>query len=78
MKSDYDRGYEDGRKNTAREMAKAALKVEKKLRLQIGLLQRTVDYLKTCVSCADFNCQTKKCILQDGTCINFNKWRKPE
>lgn len=80
--SDYENGYAEGlaegRRNTAREMAKAALKVENRLRRKIDKLQQTVDYLKTCVSCADFNCQKRCCILQDGACANFNKWRMPE
>ena len=76
--SDYEKGYAEGQRNTARNMAKASLKVENQLRRKIEKLQATVDYLKSCVSCAEFNCQKKHCILQEGTCVNFNKWRKPE
>ena len=76
--TDYEKGYKDGQRGTAREMAKAALKVENRLRRKIDELQQTVDYLKTCVSCAEFNCQKRKCNLLNGTCINFNKWRMPE
>ena len=76
--TEYDRGYAEGQRNTARNMAKAALKVEKRLRHEIEKLQQKVDYLKSCASCADFNHQKRHCILQNGTCINFNKWRMPE
>lgn len=55
MQSEYDRGYAEGQRNTARNMAKAALKVENQLRRKIEKLQATVDYLKSCVSCAEFN-----------------------
>lgn len=76
--NEYERGYEEGRRNTAREMAKSALKVEKRLRNEIAKLQQIVDYLKSCASCAEFNHLNKHCILQKGTCVNFNKWRMPE
>lgn len=76
--TEYQKGYAEGQRNTARNMAKAALKIEKQLRLKIGELQRTIDYLKSCISCAEFNCQKRQCTLSNGDCINLNKWRKPE
>ena len=76
--TEYNRGYAEGQRNTARNMAKAALKVEKQLRMKIEKLEVTIEYLRTCVSCADYDCQRKRCILQNGTCKNLNKWRMPE
>ena len=76
--SEYERGFADGQKKTAVQMAQSALKVEKKLRKKIEKLQNTIDYLKTCVSCVDYDCQRKRCILKDEVCKNFNKWRMPE
>lgn len=76
--SEYDRGYADGQKNTVRKMSKAAFRVNNELRDRIGKLENIIDYLKSCVSCAEFNCQKKRCELQNGTCVNFNKWRMPE
>ena len=76
--TEYNRGYAEGQRNTARNMAKAALKVEKQLRLKIEKLEATIEYLRTCVSCSNYDCQKKRCILQNGTCKNLNKWRMPE
>ena len=76
--SEYDRGYKDGERNTVRKMSKAAFRVNNELRDKICRMQNTIDYLKSCVSCAEFNCQKKRCELQNGTCLNLNKWRMPE
>lgn len=76
--TEYNRGYAEGQRNTARNMAKAALKVEKQLRMKIEKLEATIEYLRSCVSCADYDCQRKRCILQNGICKNLNKWRMPE
>ena len=79
---EYDRGYKDGfaegQKKTVSKMSKAAFRVSTKLRDKIGRLENIIDYLKTCVSCAEFNCQKKRCNLQSGSCVNLNKWRMPE
>lgn len=72
--SEYERGYADGCKKTA----KAAFRVSTELRDKIAKLENIIDYLKTCVSCAEFNCQKKRCNLNNGTCFNLNKWRMPE
>lgn len=74
----YKEGYAAGQKNTARKMASAAFKIETQLRDTIGMLQNTIDYLKTCVSCAEYDCQRKRCLLKREKCKNLNHWRMPE